>query len=112
LSGPNDRSPAASRGGPAESVAQILPRAMREAGFGPIRRSGGLAELWTRAAGPQIAADTRPSTLRRGVLTVEVRSASLLAELTGFRTPELLARVLGEDPSGRIAGLRFRLGVF
>jgi predicted nucleic acid-binding Zn ribbon protein len=73
---------------------------------------GGVESAWVRAAGPELAEATRTATLRRGVLTVDVRSASLLAELQGFRREELLARLLGADPSGRITGLRFRLGVF
>jgi predicted nucleic acid-binding Zn ribbon protein len=100
------------RGGAPESVGDILPRVMREAGVHKARRASGIAGTWERAAGPELSAETRPSTLRHGVLTVEARSASVLAELAGFRTEELLARVLAEDPSGRVTGLRFRLGVF
>jgi hypothetical protein len=100
------------RGGAAETVGDILPRVMREAGVHRARRASGIGALWERAAGPELAVDTRPATLRHGVLMVEVRGASLLAELRGFRTDELLARVLAEDPSGRVTGLRFRPGVF
>jgi predicted nucleic acid-binding Zn ribbon protein len=67
---------------------------------------------WERAAGPALAAETRAATLQRGVLTVEVRSSALLAELQGFRTDELLSRLLAADPSARVTGLRFRPGVF
>ena len=100
------------RGGAPEAVGEILPRVMREAGVHRARKASGIGALWERAAGTEFAQETRPSTLRHGVLTVEVRSAPLLAELSGFRTQELLARVLAEDPSGRVTGLRFRLGVF
>ena len=100
------------RGGAPESVGEILPRVLRESGFTKSGRGNGLASRWERAAGAALAEETRPSTLRRGVLTVDVRSAPLLAELSGFRTEELLTRLLTEDPSGRITGLRFRLGVF
>ena len=93
-------------------VGDILSRVLRESGFTKKRRGTSLQDLWARAAGPDIAAETRPSTLRSGVLTVEVRSAGLLAELAGFRRDELLSRFVAEDPSGRITGLRLRLGVF
>jgi hypothetical protein len=102
----------ARRGGAAESIGTILPRVLRESGFTQHRRRGGLAEAWARAAGEALAAETRPATLRSGVLTVEVRSAALLAELAGFRTAEMFSRFVAVDPSGRVRELRFRLGVF
>ena len=100
------------RGGAAEAIGAILPRVLRESGFTRRPKRGGLAEAWARAAGETLAAETRPSTLRAGVLTVEVRSAALLAELAGFRTAEMFSRYAAQDPSGRVRELRFRLGVF
>jgi predicted nucleic acid-binding Zn ribbon protein len=112
LTGAESGSGAVGRGGAPETVGQILPRVLRESGFTKSRRASTMADLWERAAGPELAAETRPSTLRQGVLTIEVRSAGLLAELAGFRTQELLSKFLAEDPSGRVVQLRFRLGVF
>jgi predicted nucleic acid-binding Zn ribbon protein len=107
------------RGGAPESLGDILPRVVRGAGgserglgLTTRRRESAVARAWSAAAGPELSAQTRPSTLRRGVLTVEVRSAPLLAELAGFRSQELLSRLLAADPSGRVTGLRFRPGVF
>ncbi len=101
----------AKRGGAPEAVGEILARVMRAAP--PVKRRGSaIARLWEQAAGPELAKETRPATLRRGVLTVEVRSASLRAELSGFRTQEFLGRLLAADPSGRVTGLVFRPGVF
>jgi len=100
------------RGGAAEPIGDILPRVLRGSGFTRRTRRGGLEEAWARAAGEALAAETKPATLRSGVLTVEVRSAALLAELAGFRTAEMLSRFLSVDPSGRVRELRFRLGVF
>lgn len=100
------------RGGAPERVDAILSRVLRDPAIRRVPRASSMSELWARAAGPQVAAESRPDTLRRGVLTVEVRSASLLSELSGFRVQELLAKVVEADGSGRITGLRFRLGVF
>ena len=93
-------------------VGSILPRVLAESGFTRRRRRSSLSSLWETAAGAELAAETRPATLRHGVLTVEVRSTALLAELAGFRREELLSRLLAADPSGRVTGLRLRLGVF
>jgi predicted nucleic acid-binding Zn ribbon protein len=113
-SGPSSSAtPAAAerRGGAPEPVGDVLRRILREV-RPEHRRRKGVAEAWSAAAGPELAEETRPATLQRGVLVVEVRSTALLAELQGFRRDELLARLLAAEPSGRITGLRFRPGVF
>jgi predicted nucleic acid-binding Zn ribbon protein len=93
-------------------VGDVLARLMRDVRPGPRRRRSGVQDAWSRVAGTELADEARPATLRKGVLTVEVRSAALLHELEGFRKDELLARLLEEDASGRVTGLKFRLGVF
>ena len=109
-----DRPPrgAARRGGDAESVGSILARVIRDKRPARRRRRDRIAEAWVGVAGPELALETRPATLRQGVLTVEVRASSLLHELRSFRRDELLERLLAAEPSGRVTGLRFRLGVF
>lgn len=99
------------RGGAPESVGAVLRRLMRDV-RPEQRRRAGVAEAWAAAAGPELSAETQAVALQRGVLVVEVRPPSLLAELQGFRRDELLARLVAADPSGRITGLRFRPGVF
>lgn len=106
-SGTGDR-----RGGDAELVGDILRRVMRDVRPVRPRRRDAMLDAWRKAAGDELAAETRPSSLRKGVLTIEVRSAALLHELEGFRRDELLDRFLAVAPEGRVTGLRFRLGVF
>ena len=111
---PDGREPGRPRGdrrGP-EALGDILQRVMRDVRPPGRKRRDRMLETWVRVAGPELAEETRPATLRGGVLTVEVRSTALLHELEGFRKDELLDRLLSEDPSGRVTGLRFRLGVF
>ena len=100
------------RGGPAEPLGEILKRLVPSARPAVRRQRSAVAEAWERAAGPELAQETRPSTLQRGVLTVEVRSDALLLELQSFRRDELLARLVEADGKGRVTGLRFRPGVF
>jgi predicted nucleic acid-binding Zn ribbon protein len=61
--------------------------------------------LWRRVAGEGLAAETQAVSLRGGVLTVEVASAALLAELETFRKGELIAG-LRADPDGALRGVR------
>ena len=100
------------RGGAPEAIGSILGRVMHGVSPRSRPRRSSLSATWARAAGPDLVEETHASTLRKGVLTVEVRSAGLLHELEGFRKTELLGRLLEEDVTGRVTGLRFRLGVF
>lgn len=76
------------------------------------KRRDAIFDAWRQAAGEDLYQETRPSGLRKGILTIEVRSAGLLHELNGFRRDELLDRFLTAAPRGRVTGLKFRLGVF
>ena len=105
--------PPARRGNrPPQALGDVLKRVLKDADWGPRKRKRGVGDSWQDAAGAELALETRPATLRKGVLTVEVRAPALLHELEGFRKPELLARLLAADTTGRITGLKFRLGVF
>lgn len=98
------------RGGRPESIDAILRRVQRT--FGPARRKAGVADLWSRVAGPDLCEVTRAVAVRKGEVIVEARSAALVHELQGFRRDELLAHLMKADGTGRVRGLRFRLGVF
>ncbi len=100
------------RGGQPEPIAAILSRYMRGVQPSPRRARSGIAAAWQTICGPELAEETHAASLRKGVLTVEVRSNALLSELAGFRRDDLLGRLLEADTTGRIRGLRFRLGVF
>jgi hypothetical protein len=87
-------------GGP-ERLGDVLPRAVVR----PARRSrsllGRAVRKWGQVAGGRLLAHSRPRALRRGLLTVEVDSSALLAELAGLRRAELIRQMAGEpDPLG------------
>jgi predicted nucleic acid-binding Zn ribbon protein len=64
---------------------------------------------WTEVAGEEAATHSWPRSVRRGVLTVEVESSALLAELAGYRKAEILRGLTaGEDALG-VRDLKFRL---
>jgi hypothetical protein len=47
---------------------------------------------------------------RDGKLTLEVSSAPLFAELSGFRREEIRKRINEASPNKQVANLQFRLG--
>jgi len=78
-------------------LGEILDRAVVR----PARRQRSMIarakRKWEAVAGRETAAHSWPRRVRRGVLTVEVDSSALLAELAGYRREEIL-RSLGEGP--------------
>jgi type IV secretory pathway VirB10-like protein len=62
--------------------------------------------LWTRAAGDTVAANARPRSFARGVLTVECASSIWAQELT-YLGGQLLARMSELDPAHPVQRLRF-----
>lgn len=92
-----------------ERLGDILPRAVVK----PARRSRSLLaraeRKWSRAVGEALAVHSWPRSLRRGLLTVEVDSSALLAELGGYRRTELVGRLAaGPEPLG-VREIRFVL---
>jgi len=61
---------------------------------------------WTRAAGDPVAANARPRSFARGVLTVECASSIWAQELT-YLGGQLLARMTELDPAHPVQRFRF-----
>ncbi len=83
-------------------------RAARDRGMGD--RLDAIEEIWIRAVGEEIAAHARPGRFRGGVLTVEVDSAPLAAELESFAREHLREALEREGLEG-LCELKFRTGV-
>jgi predicted nucleic acid-binding Zn ribbon protein len=94
-----------------EPLGDILGRLFTARGWG--RRQGRLhlERAWAEAAGPDVAAHTRPGTLRRGVLEVIVDNAALLQELAHYHKRRLLELLRGRLGGTPLTDLRFRAGV-
>jgi hypothetical protein len=92
-----------------ERLGDVLPRAVVR----PARRGksliGRAVRKWGLVAGERVVAHSRPRAFRRGLLTVEVDSSALLAELSGLRRGELLRRLAGEPEPLGIRDVRFVL---
>ncbi len=105
--------PAGLRRGEAASAAQAGPRPIGDLmaqvlrAASPRRRElEGLAEAWSRAAGPDVARRSRPIGLRGGELTVGFESAALRQEVECFRKEEILRALRRAWTESRIAKLR------
>ena len=94
-----------------ERLGEILSRLFAARGWG--RRQGRLhlERAWADAVGPEFAAHTRPSAIRRGVLEVVVDNAVLLQELTHYHKRRLLEQLRRRLPDTPLTDLRFRAGV-
>ena len=67
-----------------------------------------VSEIWQRTVGEDIAGLSRPTRFRAGVLTVELDSAPLAAELDSFARDHLLEALAGEGLSG-LCDLKFKV---
>ncbi len=88
------------------SLQESLGAFMRETGLTRRRSESPVYAAFEAVAGPDLSRRARPVRFARGVLTVEVSSASHLHELESFRGEELRARVnreLGRDDVRKIA---------
>ncbi|WP_010587807.1 DUF721 domain-containing protein [Schlesneria paludicola] len=92
---------------------QLLSLALSELialrGFARVRGDNELEAVWKAVAGPELAAQTRPLQVSRGVLMVSVENAPLLSEISAFQGPELLQRLKQKAPHLKIKNLKFKL---
>ena len=100
----------------AQKVGDLLKKYLKQRGIEKLLRFRKIYEFWSEAVGEELAAQTRVVALRRNVLTIEVASSPLLAELAGYRKQELLEalrKCLAEAKRKQyIDDLIFKLGRF
>lgn len=102
MSGPGARGPRA--------LKDVLNALVAVRGLGRLRTRAELEAAWEAAVGEPAARQTRPGTIRRGVLSVTVAHPALLEELAAFRKPTILAALRQTGPGAAIRDLRFRIG--
>ena len=94
-----------------ERLGEILSRLFAARGWGRRQGQLHLEKAWAEVVGPDFAAHTRPTALRRGVLEVIVDNAVLLQELAHFHKRRLLEQLRRQLPGTTLTDLRFRAGV-
>lgn len=90
-------------------LSKALAQLIAARGYAKVQTKRQLHEEWSRIAGPEIAAYTKPLDVNRGVLQVAVANTVMLSELNGFHKPGLLQRLQQERPELKIKDLKFRL---
>lgn len=91
------------------SLADVLTQLKALRGHGQVQGARQLAELWQRAAGPEISGKTKVIGLKNGTLQVGVGNAALLGELTAFHQQRLFEALRGDAEGSRIKKLKFQL---
>jgi predicted nucleic acid-binding Zn ribbon protein len=77
-----------------ELLGEILQKIIKKRNIPHTSTDRRLLDTWRRAVGPQIAAQTHPDTLKRGVLFVRVSAPVWMHQLQ-FMKEEILDRVRG-----------------
>ena len=90
-------------------LGDVLSQVIAMRGIGRIRGDRQMADAWKNVAGPEVAAGSRPTTLRNGVLQILVTSSTLLGELVSFHKATILGRLKTEHPDLKIRDLKFKL---
>jgi len=68
-----------------------------------------ISEIWRKAVGAKMARHTKPVSIRKSVLLVNVDGSGWLYELT-IKKREILGKLDGKFRGKQLKGLRFRIG--
>ena len=90
-------------------LAEAINRLITERGLAAAAGRETLTEIWSAAAGPEVASRTRVMGLKNGTLEIGVTSSALLNELVGFHNQAILDAIQADERGGRIRRIRFRL---
>jgi predicted nucleic acid-binding Zn ribbon protein len=91
-----------------EKVGDVLGRLFTSRGWGRKNDRLRLESAWAAAAGEELLKDTAVLGMRRGVLEVAVRNATLMSELTNFHKRTLLTKLRAAMPGVTLTDLKFR----
>jgi hypothetical protein len=92
-----------------QPIADILQKIMKKQGIPLAGASTSLRRVWGEAVGPQIAAQTLPDQIRRGVLHVKVASSVWMHQLQ-FLKKDIIQKFNSLYGVGPVQGLHFSIG--
>ena len=93
----------------AKKLGDVLSQVIAMRGIGRIRGDRQMADVWKSVSSPEIAAGSRPTIFRNGVLQIVVTSSALLGELVSFHKSAILARLKADHPALKVRDLKFKL---
>lgn len=94
-----------------EPLGEIISRLFAQRGWGRQQDRLRLERAWAEAVGPDIARQTKPLAIRRGVLEVVVGNAVLMQELSQFHRRSILQKLRAALTDIVLTDIRFRAGV-
>jgi hypothetical protein len=92
-----------------EMLGEILRKILMKRNIPHTATDRRLLDIWRRAVGPQIATQTHPDTLKRGVLFVRVSAPVWMHQLQ-FMKEEILDRIRELSGPDEVRTLRFCIG--
>ena len=94
---------------PPKPMRDVLSQLLAKRGYAQVQSAASCEAAWREAVGQQIASDTRPGCVRRGVLEVLVRNSAVLQGLA-FEKTKIVKKLMKLVPEQRIRDVRFRVG--
>jgi Protein of unknown function (DUF721). len=92
-----------------EPLGQIIRKVAKREGLPLHAADMRLLNFWDRAVGPQVAAQTYPEDIRRGILQVRVSSSVWMHQLQ-FLKEDILRKLHDVMGSDSVKGFRFSIG--
>jgi predicted nucleic acid-binding Zn ribbon protein len=90
-------------------VREALSQLLSKRGYAQVQTAAGCEAAWREAVGPKIAGDTRPGSVKRGVLEVLVRNSAVV-QLLAFEKTRIIKTLTKLIPDHKIRDVRFRVG--
>ncbi len=95
--------------GKPQPIGDVLAQLMARRGYARVQSGDTCGDAWRQAVGEAIAAQTRATQVRRGVLEVMVAHSTIVQEL-GFQKRALIARLAELLPDEKIRDWKLRVG--
>ena len=101
--------PAPAEEAPARQPGDLIPALMKKLGLETVFWEEQLLQEWPAIAGAQVAKNSRPGRIERGLLCIYVRHPAWLSELSRYGHTQLLANLQQRFGAHQIKKLRFQL---
>ncbi|MCG6534032.1 MAG: DUF721 domain-containing protein [Syntrophales bacterium LBB04] len=92
-----------------QRIDEILSRALKKRHVPFRKEDRRLIEIWEKAVGPQIAAQSRPESIKRDVLLVKVSSSVWLHQLH-FLKEEIMGKINASAAGAAFKDIHFSIG--